>query len=161
MQFYICLDGGYHYATIVGCCCYSSRNVLSSSLQPHGLQHSRLSHPSQSPRVCSHSCPLGWWCYLNISSSTSPFSFCLQSFLAPGSFPMSHLFVSSGQKIGALASASVLPMNIQGWFPVWSCSPRSSQESSPEQLESINSSSLSLLYGPTLTSVHDSNSTRG
>ena len=82
-----------------------------------------------------------------------------QPFPASGSFPISLLFASGSQSIGA--SASVLPMNIQGWFPlgqtVWSpCSPRNSQESSPEQFESINSLALSLLYGPTLTSTHDS-----
>ena len=94
-----------------------------------------------------------------ISSSVTCFSFCPQSFPASGSFPMSWLFASSGQNIGS--STSVLPMNIQGWFPlgwlVWSpCSPRDSQESSPvSQLESINSSALGLLYGPTLTSLHD------
>ena len=69
-------------------------------------------------RVCSNSCPLSQWCYLIISSSSVPFSFCLQSFSASGSFPMSWLFPSSGQSNGASASASVLPMNIQGWFPL-------------------------------------------
>ena len=69
-------------------------------------------------KVCSNSCPLSQWCYLIISSSSVPFSFCLQSFSASGSFPMSWLFPSSGQSNGASASASVLPMNIQGWFPL-------------------------------------------
>ena len=76
----------------------------------------RLPCPSLSPRVCSNSCPLGSWCYLTISSSATPFSSCLQSFPASGSFPMSQLFASGGQSTGASASASVLPMNIQGWF---------------------------------------------
>ena len=80
----------------------------------HGRQHARLPCPSLSPGVCSNSCPLNQWCYLTISSSTTLFSFCLQSFLASGSFPMSQLFASGGQSIGA--SASVLPMNIQGWL---------------------------------------------
>jgi len=93
-----------------------SRLVMSDSLQPHGLQHSRLSCPLLSPGVFSNSCPLSWWCYLTISSPAAPFSFCLQSFPASGSFLMSWLFPSGGQSIGASASASILPMNIQGWF---------------------------------------------
>ena len=92
--------------------------VLFESLWPHGLQHSRLLCLLLTPRVCSHSCPLSWWCYLTISSSATLFSFCLQSFPASGSFPMNRLLVSGGQSIGASASASVLPMNIQGWFPL-------------------------------------------
>ena len=94
-----------------------SLKVISSSLQPHGLQHARLLCPTLSPGVCSHSCPLTQWYYLTISSSATPFSFCLQSFPASGSFPMSQLFTSVGQRIGASASASVLPgLNIQGCF---------------------------------------------
>ena len=89
---------------------------MSDSLWPHGLQHTRLLCPSLSPRVCSNSCPLCQWCYPTISSSAARFSFPLQSFPASGSFPMSRLFASGGQSIGASASASVLPMNIQGWF---------------------------------------------
>ena len=72
----------------------------------------------QSPRVCSNSCPLNQWCYLTISSSASPFPFCLQSFPVSGSFSKSWLFASGGHSIGTSASASVLPMNIQGWFPL-------------------------------------------
>ena len=82
----------------------------------HGLQHTRLACPSLSPRVCSNSCPLSLWCHPTISSSVIPFSSCLQSFRASGSFPMSQLFTSGGQSIGA--SASILPMNIQEWFPL-------------------------------------------
>ena len=89
---------------------------MSNSLQPHGLQHARLFCPSLSPSICSNSCPLSRWQYLTISSSVAPFSFHLQSFPAPGSFPMSWLLTSSGRSMGA--SASVLPMNIQGWFPL-------------------------------------------
>ena len=74
--------------------------------------------PSQSPRVCSDSCPLSQWYHPTISSSVGPFSSCLQCFPASGSFPMSQFFVSGGQSIGASASASVLPVNIQGWFPL-------------------------------------------
>ena len=91
---------------------------MSDSLQLHGLQHTRLPCPSLSPGICSNSCPLSWWCYLTISSSAIPFSFCLQFFLASGYFPMSHLFASCGQSIGASASALVFPMNIQSWFPL-------------------------------------------
>ena len=74
-------------------------------------------HPP-TPRACSNSCPSSWWCHPTISSSVVPFSSHLQSFPASGSFPMSHLFVSCGQSFGVSASASVLPMNIQGWFPL-------------------------------------------
>ena len=83
-------------------------SVVSSSLQPHELQHTRLFYPSPSPGACWNSCPLSWWCHPTISSSVLPFPFCLQSFPASGSFLMSWLFTSGGQSIGALASASVL-----------------------------------------------------
>ena len=83
----------------------------------HGLQHSRLPCPSLSPRVCSNSCPLSQWCSPTISSSVALFS-CPQSFPASWSFPVSRLFTSSGQGIGASASTPVLPMNIQGWYPL-------------------------------------------
>ena len=120
-------------------------------LWPHGLQHPRLLCPSWSLRVCSNSCPLSQWCYplpppsaLNLSQHQS--------------FPMSQFFTSGGQSIEA--SAWVLPMNIQGWFPlgltISSCCPRDSQQPSPApQFESISSLGLSLLYGPTLTSIQD------
>ena len=90
---------------------YSSVQSLSraDSLQPHGLQHARPSCPSLTPRVHSNSCPLIWWCHPTISSSVIPFSSCLRSFPASGSFQMSHFFISGGQSIGVLASASVLP----------------------------------------------------
>ena len=92
-----------------------SHSVVSTSLRPHGLQHTRLPCPSPSPWVHSKSCPLSQWCHPAISSSV-PFSSCLQSFPGSGSLPASWLFSSGGQSIGASASASVLPMNIQGWF---------------------------------------------
>ena len=120
--------------------------------------HARLPCPLPSPGACSNSCPLSQWCHTTISSFVVPFSSCLQYFLTSGSFPVSRFVTAGGQRIGASASASVLPMNIQGWFPlVWSpCSPRDSQESSPTpQFKSINSSALSFLYSPTLTSIHD------
>ena len=91
---------------------------MSNPLQPHGLQHARLPCPSSTPGACSNSCPSRRWCHPTISSSVAPFSLCLQSFLASGSFPMSWLFASGSQSIGASASASVLPMTIQGWFPL-------------------------------------------
>ena len=96
----------------------SSVAKLCLTLWPHGLQHSRLPCPSPSPRVCSNSCPLSQWCHPTISSSVIPVSSCLLSFPASGSFPMSQLFTSGGQSTGASASASVLPMNIQGFFPL-------------------------------------------
>ena len=96
----------------------SSHSVLSDSLWPHGLQHTRLPCPSPTPGACSNLCPLSWWCHPVISSSLVPFSSCLQSFPASGSFPMSQFFALGGQSIGASASASVLPMHIQDWFPL-------------------------------------------
>ena len=89
---------------------------MPDSLQRHGLQHSRLPCLSLSPRVCSNSCPLSRWCHPTISSSLIPFSSCLLCFPESGSFPMSWLFASGVQSIGV--SASVLPMNMQGWFPL-------------------------------------------
>ena len=88
--------------------------MLSNSVQPHGLQHARLSCPL-SPGVCTSSYPLSWWCYLTISSFAAHFSFYLLSFPASGFFLMSWLFALGGQSVGASASASVLPMNIHGW----------------------------------------------
>jgi len=91
---------------------------FSDSLWPHGLQHARPSCPSLITGTYSNSCPSGWWCHPTISSSVVPFSSHLQSFPASGSFPMSQFFASGGQGIGVSASASVLPMNIQDWFPI-------------------------------------------
>ena len=93
-----------------------SHSVVSDSLWPHGLQHSRPPCPPPTPRVYSNSCPLSGWCHPTISSSVIPFSFHPQSFPASGSFPMSQFFTSGDQIIGVSASASVLPMNIQDWF---------------------------------------------
>ena len=89
---------------------------MSDSLQPHALQHARLPCPSPTSRACSNSCPLSQWCHPTISSFVVPFSSYLQSFPALGSFPMSRLFTSDGQSVRASASASVLSMNIKGWF---------------------------------------------
>ena len=95
-----------------------SCSVMSDSFQPHGLQHARLLCPSPTPVDCSKSCPSSCWCHPIISSSIFPYSSCLPSFAASGSFPMSQFFISGGQSIGASPSASVLPMNIQDWFPL-------------------------------------------
>ena len=94
-----------------------SRSVVSDSLRSHGLQYSRLPCPSPAPEACSHSCPSSQWCHLTILSSVIPFS-SLQFFPPSGSFPISQLLASDGQSIGASASKSVLPMNIQDWFPL-------------------------------------------
>ena len=93
-----------------------SHALVSSSLQPYGLQHTRLPCPSPTPGACSNSHPSSWWCHPTISSSIIPFSSCLQSFPTSGSFLRSQFFTSGGQSIGVLASASVLPMNIQNRF---------------------------------------------
>ena len=93
-----------------------SCSVVSDSLQPHGLQHTRLPCPSPTPGACSNSCPSSLWYHPTISSSALPFSFCLESFPASGSLPMSQFLTSGDQSIGT--SASVLPMNIEYWFPL-------------------------------------------
>ena len=138
-----------------------SCSVVSDSLWPHGLQHTRLPCLSPTPRVYSNSCPLRWWCHPTISSSVIPFSSCLQSFPASGSFQMSQFFASGGQSIGVSASTSVLPVNTQDWSPLgwtgWiSLQSRGLSKSSPApQFKSINSSVLSFLYSPALTFIHD------
>ena len=96
----------------------SSHSGVSNSLWPHESQHARPPCPSPTPRVHSNSCPSSWWCHPAIFSSVVPFSSCLQSFPASGSFPMSQFFPWGGQSIGVSASASVPPMNIQDWFPL-------------------------------------------
>ena len=95
-----------------------SCSVVSDSLQPHGPQHTRPPCPSSTPGVHPNPCPLSWWCHPTISSSVIPFSSYLQSFPESGSFPMSQFFTIGRQTIGVSASASVLPMNIQDWFPL-------------------------------------------
>ena len=138
-----------------------SHSVVSNSLWPHEPQHARAPCPSPTPGVYPNSCPLSQWCHPTISSSVMPFSSCLQSFPTSRSFQMSQPFASGGQNIGVSASTSVLPMNIQGRFPLggtdWiSCSPRDSQESSPTpEFKSINSLALSSFYSPTLTSIYN------
>ena len=137
-------------------------SVMSDSLRPHGLQHTRLPCPSPIPGTYSNSCPLSWWCHPTISSSIVPFSSSLQSFPASGSFPMSQFFTSGGQSIGASALASVLPSKYSGlisfridWFDLLavqgtlkSLLPHHSSKASILLM-------LSLLYSPTLISIHD------
>ena len=129
-----------------------SCSVVSDSLPPHEPQHARPHCPSPTPRVQPNPCPLSRWCHPTISSSVVPFSSCPQSFPASGSFQMSQFFTSGHQSIGVSASASVLPMNIQDWFPLrwtgWiSLQSRDSQDSSPTpQFKSINPLALSFLY---------------
>ena len=138
-----------------------SHSVMSNSLRPHGLQQAGLPCPSPSPGVCSNSCPLSQWYHPTISSSVILFSSCTQSFPASRSFPMNQLYASGGQSIRAIASASILPMNIQGLFPLGltdliSLPLRDSQQSFPTpQFKSINSSALSFLHSPTLTFIHE------
>ena len=99
------------------CCCCSVAQLCQTLCDPMSLQCARLPCPSPPPGICSNSCPLSQWCCLTILSSVVPFSSCPQSFPALGSCPMSRLFVSGGQSIGASASASVPPITIQDWFP--------------------------------------------
>ena len=125
----------------------------------HGLQHARLPCPSPNLGVYSNSGPLSRWCHPTIPTSVIPFSSCLQSFPASGSFQMHQLFTAGGWSIGVSASASVLPMKIQvlkDELVESPCSPRDSQESSPKpQFKIIYYLALSFLYSPTLTSIQD------
>ena len=138
------------------CCCCSVAKLCPTLCDPMDCSNQVLCS-SLSSRVGSNSCSLSWWCYLTISSSIALFSFCLQSFIASGSFLRSQLFLSGGQCIGA--SAIILPMNIQGGFPLGltgliTYSPRDSKESSPApQLESTSSLALSLLYDPDFSMI--------
>ena len=140
---------------------FSSVTQLCPTLISHRLQHARPPCPSPTARGYSNSCPLSRWCHPTISSSVIPFSSHLQSFPASGSFSMSQFFVSGGQSIGISASASVLPVNIQDWFPLgWTGwislqSKGLSRVFSNTQFKSINSSALSFFYSPALTSIHD------
>ena len=137
------------------CCCSVAKLYL--ALQPHGLQHAKLPCPSLSPRVCSNSCPLSWWCHPIISSSVTLFSSCPQSFPASGSFTMNQLFASGGQRIGASASASVLPMSIQDWFPSGWTGLISSLSKGISRVFSNTTIQKHQFFGaqPSLWSVHD------
>ena len=138
-----------------------SCSVMSDSLWPHGLQHTRLPCPLPTPGVCSNSCPSSQWCHPTISSSVISFSSCLQSFPASRSFPVSQFVSSGGQSIGVSPSASAFQWIfradfLEDWLVGSPWSPRDSQESSlAPQFKRINSSVLSFLYGPSLTSIHD------
>ena len=137
-----------------------SCSVLSDSLQPHELQHTRPPCPSLTLRAYANLCPSSQWCHPTISSSVIPFSSCLQSFLASWSFPMSQFFTSGGQSIGVSASASVLSMNSQDRFSLGLTDLISLQSKGllrvfSNTTQSINSLMLSFLYSPTLTSTHD------
>ena len=155
-----------------------SCSVVSDSLQPHGLQHTRPPCPSPTPRVYSNSCPLSQWCHSAISSSVIPLS-CPQSFPASGSFQMSQLLAWGDQSIGVSASASVLPMNTQDWSPLgWTgwislqskglsnvsfrmdwldiLAVQGTLKCLLQHHSSIASILALILYSPTLTSVHDS-----
>ena len=135
-----------------------SHSVMSDSLQHHGLQHSRLPCPSPSPRVCSNSCPLSQWCHPTISSSVIPFSSCPQSFLASGSFPKESALHIRWPKYWSF-SFSISPSNeYSGFFSFridWFDLAVQKESSSTPQFESISSLALSLLYGPTFTSIRD------
>ena len=113
---------GWFSVTVLRSQCHSQDqfncSVVSNSLRPRGLPHTRPSCQSPTPGACSNLCLLCRWCHQTISSSVLPFYSCLQSFPASGSFQMSHFFTTGGQSIGVSASASVLPMNIQDWFPL-------------------------------------------
>ena len=136
-----------------------SHLVVSNFLRPHGQQHARPPCPSPTPRVYSDSCPLSRWCHPTISSSVVPFSSCLQSFPASGSFQMSQFFTSCGQSIGVSAPASVLPMHIQDWFPLEWTSWISLPSKGPARVFSNTTVQkhpfFSCLYSPTLTSKYD------
>ena len=138
-----------------------SHSVMSNSFWFHGLQHARHPCPSPTPGVYSNSCPLSWWCHPTMSSSVVSLSSCLQSFPASGPFPMSQFIASGSQCTGVAASTSILPINIQDWFPLgWTGwislkSKGLSRVLSKSQFNTINDSVLSFLYSPTLTSIHD------
>ena len=135
---------------------FSSVTQSCPTLRPHELQHARLPCPSPTPRVHSNSCPSSRWCHPAISSSVVPFS-CPQSLPASESFPMSQLFAWGGQSTRVSALASVLPKNTQDWSPLewtgWIF--LQSKDSPTPQFKSTNSSVLSFLHSPTLTSIHD------
>ena len=138
-----------------------SRSVMSDSFWPHGLQHARLPCPSPTPGACSNSCPSRQWCHPTISSSVIPFSSCLQSFPASGSFPMSQFFASDSQSIRASAPTSVLPMNIQDWLHLGWTGWISLQSKGLSRVffnttvQNTSCSALSFLYSTTLTSTND------
>ena len=134
--------------------------VVSDSLRPHGLQHTRSLCPLPSPKVSPSSCPLHQWCHPAISSSEALCSFCLKSFPASETFPMSQMFISGDQNTGASATALVLPMSMQGWFPLRltgliSLLSKGLSVSSSTTVWRHQFFGILLLYGPNLTSIHN------
>ena len=157
-KFYLYLIGGKLLYNVVFL--LFSRSVMSNSLWPHGLQHARLPYPSPIPEACSNSRPPSWWCHSVLSFSVIPFSSHLQFFPASGSFPVSQVFASGGQSIGVSASASVLPVNIQDWFPLGLTDLISLQSKGLLTVfynTTVQKHQLfgAQLYGPTLTSIDD------
>ena len=146
--------------TVLSPVCVSVQSFSRVWLQPHGLQHSRLPCPSPTPGAGSNLCPSSQWCHPTISSSVVPFSF-LQCFPASGAFPVNQLFVSDGQSIGVSASTSVLPVNIQDWFPLgwtgWISLQFKglSRVFSKTTVQKYQFFSAQLFHSPTLTSNHD------
>ena len=135
---------------------FSSVTQSCPTLWPHELQHTTPPYPSPTPGVHPNSCPLSQSRHPTISSSFVPFSSCPQYFPASGSFQMNQLFSSSGQSIGVSASTSVLPMNTQDWSPLgWTSWISTLKSSATPQFKRINSSALSFLHSPTLTTIHD------
>ena len=140
-----------------------SSSAVAESLWLHGLQHARPPCPSPIPGAYSNSCPLSWWCHPTISFSIVPFSSCLKSFPASGSFQMSQFFTSGGQSIGISASASVLPVNIQdwsplgwtGWIPLQSMGLSRVFSSTTVQKHQFFSTQFFCFLNLTLTSIHD------
>ena len=138
-----------------------SCSVMSDSLGCHGLEHTRLPVHHQPPEVTqTHGYRVRWWCHPTISSSAIPFPYCLQSFPGSGYFPMSQFFASGGQSIGVSASASIFPMNIQGWFLLGWTGYISLQSKGLSRVYSNTTVQKHLifdaqLYSPTLTPIHD------
>ena len=145
-------EGDDSFKLLLSCC-----SVVFDSLWPHGLHHARLPCPSPCPRAWSNSCPLSWWCLPTISPFVIPFSSCLQSFPATGSFLVSQFLHQMAKVLEFQLQHQSFQWIFRTDLLVWSpCSPRDSQESSPtSQFKSISSSVFSLLYGPTLTSIDD------
>ena len=138
-----------------------SHSVVSDTLRPKRLQHIRLPCPSPTPGAYSNSCPSRWWCHPTITSFVIYLSYCLQSFPASGSFQMSQFFTLGGQRIGVSPSASVLPMNILGWFPltgtgwIFFWSEGLSKVNTTAQKHQVFSDQLSLEKRNHITSIYD------
>ena len=134
-----------------------SHSVVSDSLQPHGLQHTRPPCPSPTPGACSNSCPSSWWCHPNISSSVIPFNLSQHQGLFKWVSSLHQVVKGLEFQLQHQSFQSMFRTDfLYDWLVGSPCSPRDSQESSPTpQFKSISSSALSFLYGPTLTFIHD------